>query len=205
EQGRDLFAFDNDLLLYDLTSAYFEGRLDHNAKAQHGYSRAHRPDCKQLCLGLVVNRDGFPLGWETLPGNRRDAPTLLPMIEALERRFGTSRRLLCFDRGLATEANLRELRQSQRPYVCATRRAVVREHLSVIRSGPWTVVQATASHEAAIEVHELPLLCLDGVRERWLLCRSAGCRLKEQQICDARLLKARQRLAKLQQQVAAGT
>jgi transposase len=205
EQGRDLFAFDNDLLLYDLTSTYFEGRLEHNAKAQRGYSRDHRPDCKQLCLGLVVNRDGFPLGWETLPGNRRDAPTLLPMITALERRFGTSRRLLCFDRGMATEANLRELRTSNRPYVCATRRAVVREHLPVIRSGPWTVVQATHQHEPAIEVHELPAQCHDGVSERWLLCRSAGCRLKEQQICEARSCKARQRLAKLQQQVAAGT
>jgi len=205
EQGRDLFAFDNDLLLYDLTSTYFEGRLEHNAKAQRGYSRDHRPDCKQLCIGLVVNRDGFPLGWETLPGNRRDAPTLVPMITALERRFGTSRRLLCFDRGMATETNLHQLRTSNRPYVCATRRAVVREHLPVIRRGPWTVVQVTHQHEAGIEVHELPAQCHDGVRERWLLCRSAGCRLKEQQICDARLLKARTRLAKLQQQVAAGT
>jgi transposase len=127
------------------------------------------------------------------------------MITALERRFGTSQRLLCFDRGMATEANLRELRTSNRPYVCATRRAVVREHLPVIRSSTWTVVQATAQHETAIEVHELPAQCPDGVSERWLLCRSAGCRLKEQQICDARLLKARTRLAKLQQQVAAGT
>lgn len=204
-QGRDLFAFTNDLLLYDLTSTYFEGRLEHNAKAQRGYSRDHRPDCKQLCLGLVVNRDGFPLGWETLAGNRRDAPTLLPMIVALEQRFGVSRRLLCFDRGMATEANLRELRQSKRPYVCATRRAVAREQLPPIRSGPWTVVQATARHEPAIEVQELAIRCHDGVNERWLLCRSAGCRLKEQQICDARLLKARQRLAKLQQHVVAGT
>jgi transposase len=205
DQGRDLFSFDNDLLLYDLTSTYFEGRLEHNPKAQRGYSRDHRPDCKQLCIGLVVNRDGFPLGWETLPGNRRDALTLLPMITALERRFGTRQRLLCFDRGMATEANLRELRQSQRPYVCATRRAVVRQHLPIIRRGPWTVVQATPAHEPAIEVYELPAECSADVRERWLLCRSAGCRLKEQQICDARLLKARQRLAKLQQQVAAGT
>jgi transposase len=205
DQGRNLFHFTNDLLLYDLTSTYFEGRLEHNTKAQRGYSRDHRPDCKQLCIGLVVNRDGFPLGWETLPGNRRDAATLLPMITALERRFGTSRRLLCFDRGMATEDNLRQLRTSNRPYVCATRRAVVRQHLPVIRSGPWTVVQAMVQHEAAIEVHELPAQCPDGVRERWLLCRSAGCRLKEQQICDARLLKARTRLAKLQQQVASGT
>ena len=205
EQGRDLFHFSNDLLLYDLTSTYFEGRLDDNPKAQRGYSRDHRPDCKQLTIGLVVNRDGFPSGWETWPGNRRDAPTLLPMIEALERRFGASRRLLCFDRGMATEANLRELRRSRRPYVCAVRRAAVRQYLPIIRGGPWTVVQATRRDEPAIEVHELPAQCHEGVSERWLLCRSAGCRLKEQQICDARLLKARQRLAKLQQQVAAGT
>jgi transposase len=205
DQGRDLFDFRNDLLLYDLTSTYFEGRLEHHAKAQRGYSRDHRPDCKQLCIGLVVNREGFPLGWETLAGNCREAPTLLPLIAALERRFGVSQRLLCFDRGMATEANLRDLRQSNHPYVCATRRAVVREHVPIIRSGPWTVVQVTQRQEVVIEVHELPVQCHDGVQERWLLCRSAGCRLKEQQICDARLLKARQRLAKLQQQVAAGT
>jgi transposase len=205
DQGRDLFAFRNDLLLYDLTSTYFEGRLDGNPKAQRGYSRDHRPDCKQRCIGLVVNRDGFPLGYESLAGNRRDATTLLPMITALEGRFGTCPRIICFDRGMATEANLRQLRQSQRPYLCATRRAVVRTHLPVIRSGPWTVVQTTHHDEPTIEVHELPNQSVDDVRERWLLCRSAGCRLKEQQICNARLLKARVRLAKLKQQVAAGT
>jgi len=205
DQGRDLFGFRNDLLLYDLTSTYFEGRLEHNGKARRGYSRDHRPDCKQLCIGLVVNRDGFPLGWETLAGNSRDAATLLPMIQALEDRFGASRRLLCFDRGMATEANLRALRRSRRPYVCAARRSVVREHLPAIRGGGWVVVQAGGPGEPAIEVQELPAHDPDGVRERWLLCRSAGCRLKERQICDARLLKARQRLARLQEQVAAGT
>lgn len=204
-RGRDLFAFRNDLLLYDLTSTYFEGRLDNNAKAQRGYSRDHRPDCKQLCIGLVVNREGFPLGYESLAGNRRDATTLMPMITALEGRFGNCPRIICFDRGMATEANLRELRQSQRSYLCATRRAVVRLHLPIIRSGPWTVVQTTHHHEPIIEVHELPSQCHEGVSERWLLCRSVGCRVKEQQICDARLQKARVRLAKLQQQVAAGT
>jgi transposase len=204
DQGRNLFAFRNDLLLYDLTSTYFEGRLDGNPKAQRGYSRDHRPDCKQLCIGLVVNREGFPLGYESLAGNRRDATTLLPMITALEGRFGACPRIICFDRGMATEANLRQLRQTQRPYLCATRRAVVRTHLPVIRSGPWTVVQTTHQDEPTIEVHELPSQFQENVRERWLLCRSAGCRLKEQQICAARLLKARTRLARLQQQVAAG-
>src|SRR5207302_6193639 len=116
EQARDLFHFQNDLLLYDLTSTYFEGRLDDNPKAQRGYSRDHRPDCKQLCIGLVVNREGFPLGFECLPGNSRDAATLTPLITTLEARCGGTRRVICFDRGMATEANLRHWRQSQRPY-----------------------------------------------------------------------------------------
>ena len=123
QQGRDLFHFANDLVLYDLTSSYFEGRLAGNPKAQRGYSRDHRPDCKQLCIGLAVNRSGFPLGFESLAGNRRDAQTLTPMIETLEARCGGVRRLVCFDRGMATEANLRSWRQSNRPYLCAVRRA----------------------------------------------------------------------------------
>jgi len=205
DQGRDLFALRNDLLLYDLTSTYFEGRMPRNPKAQRGYSRDHRPDCKQVCIGLVVNRDGFPLGYESWPGQARDAATLLPMLETLEARFGRSACIFCFDRGMATEANLRLLRQSQRPYLCATRRAVVRQHLPVIRSGVWTVVRTTPAQEPTIEVQELPSQCHGDVTERWLLCRSAGCRLKEQQMYLARLEKARQRLGKLQAQVVAGT
>ena len=205
ERGRDLFHFQNDLLLYDLTSTYFEGRLEDNPKAQRGYSRDHRPDCKQLCIGLVVNRDGFPLGYESLPGNRADSTTLLPMIQTLEARFGPCPRIVCFDRGMATEANLGQLRRTKRSYLCGSRRAVVRQHLPVIRSGPWTVVRSSAAEQPTIEVHELPSQCPEDVTERWLLCRSAGCRLKEQQMYDARLAKARQRLAKLQTQVAAGT
>lgn len=207
EQGRDLFHFTNDLLLYDLTSTYFEGRMANNPKAQRGYSRDHRPDCKQLCIGLVVNREGFPLGYESLAGKARDAATLWPMIDTLEARFGRASRILCFDRGMATEANLRRLRQSQRPYLCATRRAVVRQHLPAIRTRAWTIVRTTQAHEPTIEVQELPATpsAAGEMPERWLLCRSAGCRLKEQQMYQARLNKARQRLAKLQAQVVAGT
>jgi transposase len=207
QQGRDLFHFQNDILLYDLTSTYYEGRMANNPKAQHGYSRDHRPDCKQLCVGLVVNREGFPLGYESLAGKTRDAATLWPMLETLEARFGRSSRIVCFDRGMATEANLRRLRQSQRPYLCATRRAVVRQHLPAIRSQAWTIVRTTHGQEPTIEVQELPATeSVPGeMPERWLLCRSAGCRLKEQQMYLARLDKARQRLAKLQAQVIAGT
>jgi transposase len=205
QQGRDLFHFDNDLLLYDLTSTYFEGRLAHNPKAQRGYSRDHRPDCKQLCLGLVVNRQGFPLGFESLAGNTRDAATLTPLIAALEARCGGGRRVVCFDRGMATEANLRHWRQTNRLYLCAVRRAVTRQYLSAIRQSPWQTVRGPDQGDPLIEVQSLPSQVHDGVSERWLLCRSAGCQLKERQMFEARLSKARQGLARLQAQVAAGT
>lgn len=204
-QGRDLFGFDTDLLLYDLTSTYFEGRMEGNPKAQRGYSRDHRPDCKQLCIGLVVNRAGFPLGFEVLNGKARDAATLNPMIETLEARCGGSQRIVCFDRGMATEANLRHWRQTKRTYLCAVRRAVTRQHLAAIRDGIWQTVQERGPGEPTIEVQPLPDQECDGVRERWLLCRSAGSQLKERQMSDARLTKTRTKLARLCAQVIAGT
>jgi transposase len=225
EQGRDLFAFDNDLILYDLTSTYFEGHMAGNAKAQRGYSRDHRPDCKQLCIGLAVNRVGFPLGFEVLNGKARDAATLTPAIEKLEARCGGTKRIVCFDRGMATEANLRHWRLTKRTYLCAVRRAVTRQHLPAIRTGAWQTVQARGPTdrgptdrgptdrgptdrgptEPTIEVQALPDQECDGVRERWLLCRSAGCQLKERQMFEARLAKARANLMRLQAQVADGT
>ena len=204
QQGRDLFHFTNDIVLYDLTSTYFEGRMAGNPKAVRGYSRDHRPDCKQLCIGMAVNQDGFPLGYESLAGNARDAQTLTPAIEKLEARCGGARRIVCFDRGMATEANLRHWRQTSRPYLCAVRRCLVRPHLQQIRQGPWQVIRRH-DHEPAIEVQELPTQENDGVRERWILCRSAGCQLKERQIFEARLGKARDKLARLRAQVTAGT
>lgn len=204
-QGHDLFGFDTDLLLYDLTSTYFEGRMAGNPKAQRGYSRDHRPDCKQLCIGLVVNRAGFPLGFEVLSGKARDAATLNPMIEKLEARCGGSQRIVCFDRGMATEANLRHWRQTKRTYLCAVRRAVTRQHLAAIRDGAWQTVQQRGPTEPTIEVQPLPDQDCDGVSERWLLCRSAGCQRKERQMSDARLSKARANLARLAAQVATGT
>ena len=204
-KGRELFDFANDLILYDLTSTYFEGRMAGNPKAQRGYSRDHRGDCKQLCIGLVVNGDGFPLGFETLAGNSRDAQTLTPLITALEERCGGTRGLVCFDRGMATEANLHHWRQTQRHYLCAVRRKVTRSYLETIRQGPWQSLRERGPHEPSIEVLELPSQEVDGRSERWLLCRSAGCQLKERQIFETRLSRAREKLTKLQAQVAAGT
>src|SRR5262249_49760017 len=95
--------------------------------------------------------------------------------------------------------------QTRRRYLCAVRRAVTRQYLSVIRTGPWQSVRDPGNAAPAIAVQALPDQEADGVRERWLLCRSAGCQLKERQMFEARLAKARARLARLQAQVAAGT
>ena len=123
-----------------------------------------------------MNREGFPLGYESLAGKTRDAATLWPMLGTLEARFGRASRIVCFDRGMATEANLQRLRQSQRLYLCATRRAVVRQHLPAIRSQAWTIVRTTHAQEPTIEVQELPAAgpVPGEMPERWLLCRSAA-------------------------------
>ena len=114
------------------------------------------------------------------------------MITTLEARCGGTRRVVCFDRGMATEANLRLWRQTQRPYLGAPRRAITRHYLAAIREGPWQTVRGQP--EADIAVQPLADHVLDGVRERWLLCRSAGCQLKERQMFETRLTKARERL-----------
>src|SRR5213594_692867 len=84
----ELFALDYDLLLYDVTSTYFEGQAEGNPLAQRGYSRDHRPDCKQVCLALVVTRDGVPLGYQVFAGNRVDVTTVQEIVDAMEARYG---------------------------------------------------------------------------------------------------------------------
>src|SRR5439155_396928 len=86
----ELFALDYDLLLYDVTSIYFEGLAEANPLARRGHSRDHRPDCKQVCLALVVTREGMPLGYEVFAGNRTDVTTVEEIVEAMEARYGRS-------------------------------------------------------------------------------------------------------------------
>ena len=111
QRWKDLFGATFDLLLYDLTSTYFEGAADAVPKAQRGYSRDHRPDCKQLVLALVVTPEGFPLTYEVFPGNRLDRTTLEHILDTIEAKFGKARRLWVFDRGIVSEDNLELLRQ----------------------------------------------------------------------------------------------
>ena len=112
-----------DLLLYDLTSTYFEGLAEENDLAKRGYSRDHRRDCKQVVLALIVTRDGFPLAHHTLAGNTQDVQTVKKIVTEVEKRFGKTQRIWVMDRGMISEETLAFLRKSERKYLLATRRS----------------------------------------------------------------------------------
>ena len=102
-----LFDLDYDLLLYDVTSTYFEGECAANDLAKRGYSRDSRPDCSQVCIGLVVTTDGIPLGYEVFAGNRHDSTTVEEVVEAMEKKYGRANRIWVMDRGMVSEENLK--------------------------------------------------------------------------------------------------
>src|SRR2546422_4066889 len=108
----ELFDLDYDLLLYDVTSTYFEGEAKRNELAQRSYSRDHRPDCKQVNIALVVSRAGMPLGYGLFAGNRNDVTTLEEIVEQIEQRYGKARRSWVLDRGMVSEENVRYLKQA---------------------------------------------------------------------------------------------
>ena len=114
---RDLFNVSFEVLLYDLTSTYFESDppLDENDKRRHGYSRDHRPDCVQIVIALIVTPEGLPLAYEVLPGNTSDSTTLRAFLARIERQYGKAQRVWCMDRGIPTEALLQEMRHSDPP------------------------------------------------------------------------------------------
>jgi len=113
----ELFAIQNEVLLYDVTSTYFEGLAEANPQAKRGYSRDHRPDCKQVCIALVVSFDGFPLGYEVFAGNTHDSKTLQTIVATMEARHGMVGRVWIADRGMASADNLAWLRQTGRRYI----------------------------------------------------------------------------------------
>jgi hypothetical protein len=123
----ELFALDYDLLLYDVTSTYFEGQAARNPLAQRGHSRDHRPDCKQVCVALVVSREGMPVGYELFAGNRTDVTTVEEIVEAMEARYGLAHRIWVMDRGMTSEDNLTWLREGGRRYLVGTPKSELRK------------------------------------------------------------------------------
>src|SRR3989442_15314530 len=116
----ELFALDYDLLLYDVTSTYFEGLAAGNPLAQRGYSRDHRPDCKQLNIALVVTRGGLPVGYELFAGNRTDVTTVQEIVETMEDRYRTAERIWVMDHVMTSRQNLAWLHATSRRYLIGT-------------------------------------------------------------------------------------
>ena len=142
---RDLFNASFDVLLYDLTSTYFEADppFPEGDKRRHGYSRDHRPDCVQVIIALVVTPDGLPLAYEVLPGNTADNTTLRGFLDRIERQYGKARRIWLMDRGVPTEAVLAEMRAAAPPvqYLVGTPKGRLSRLEQQLLAKPWVAAR----------------------------------------------------------------
>ena len=168
-----LFDLKYDLLLYDITSTYFEGQGAANEEAALGYSRDHRPDCKQVCIALVVSREGISLGYEVFGGNRADATTVEDIVAKIEAQYGSLGRIWVMDRGMVSEKNLAYLRAGGRQYIVGTPRSQLKRFERELLMGDWQQVRV------GLEVKRCP--SPDG-KENFILCRSTARTIKERQI-----------------------
>src|SRR5271167_1717408 len=132
-----MFKLEYDVLLYDLTSSYFEGLAEENELAKRGYSRDHRSDCKQVVIALIVTREGFPLAHQTFAGNTRDLKTVQHIVNAIESRFGKSERVWVMDRGMIDEDSVAFLSEEGRRYLLSTRRHALQEFQSELTNTGW--------------------------------------------------------------------
>lgn len=191
----ELFDLDYDLLLYDVTSTYFEGEAAANPLAQRGYSRDHRPDCKQVNIALVVSREGIPLGYELFAGNRADVTTLEEIVERTERLYGQANRIWVMDRGMVSQANVEYLKRGGRRYIVGTPKSMLKRFEQELLAQSW--------HEVR-EGLEVRLCATPGAEnnddsETFILCRSAERREKEQAMharFEQRIEKGLEALAK---------
>jgi transposase len=167
----ELFALDYDLLLYDVTSTYFEGQALRNPQAQRGHSRDHRPDCKQVCIALVVTREGMPLGYEVFAGNRTDVTTIEEIVGTMEARYGIANRIWVMDRGMTSAENIAWLQRTGRRYLVGTPKSELRK---------WSRQIAEAQEWRTVREDIEAKLCPspDG-QETFVLCRSVDRREKE--------------------------
>lgn len=167
----ELFQLEYDLLLYDITSTYFEGTCEDNEAARFGYSRDKRSDCKQVCIGLVVSREGMPLGYELFAGNRADVSTVKEIVEKIERQYGKAKRIWVMDRGMVSEKTLALLRSEGRRYIVGTPRGHLRQFEEQLSSEEgW---------EKITEGLSAKLIVAEEGKEWFVLCRSEARGSKE--------------------------
>jgi len=204
----ELFGLEYDLLLYDVTSTYIEGEGAGNDQMRRGYSRDQRPDCKQVCIALVVTRCGMPLGYEVFDGNRSDVTTVVEIVTGIEKRYGKANRIWVMDRGMMSAANIEFLKQDGRRYILGANRASLKKHEQELLKDDWHLIRD------GLEVKLCP--SEDGT-ETYILCRSRDRGSKERAIHDkfekriedgltrmaAGCLKTKQKVAAVERRVGA--
>jgi transposase len=190
EKYRDWFGVQFEFLLYDVTSTYFEGQALGNEKAARGYSRDHRPDCKQVNIGLVVTPEGLPIGYEIFAGNTADVTTVEEMVELMEEKYGQPKRLWVMDRGMVSEDNVDFLRQRQARYIVGTPKSQLKAfEAQLLEKENWTEVREGV--EVKLVAHPD-----GGTDEQYVLCRSSARRQKEAAMIELARKRLRAQLDK---------
>jgi transposase len=192
----ELFGCRFDFLFYDITSTYFEGSAQGNPRAKRGYSRDGRPDCPQVCIGLVTTREGLPVAFEIFDGNRPDVTTTQEMVGIMEAKYGKANRVWVMDRGMVSEDNLEFLRSSGARYVVGTPKSLLKKFEHQLLEQNWENVQA------GVEVKLCH--CPEGTDETFVLCRCAGRKEKENAILNRFVDRLETRLGQLAEQAQAG-
>src|SRR5881227_3984968 len=207
DEEKTLFNLDDTVYLYDLTSTYFEGQATANPQAKRGYSRDKRPDCKQVVVGLVLDRDGFPKAHEIFDGNTQDRRSLDQMLDALEKRTGKKLgATVIVDRGMAFEENLEQIRKRQLHYLVAGRQSERNQWLEELENDDgWEQVHRTPSPRNPFQKKTR----VEIKRQQkgdivYLLCRSEGREEKDRAIREKQEAKLIADLNRLQQRVAKG-
>jgi transposase len=192
----ELFGASFDFLFYDITSTYFEGTAKRNPQAKRGYSRDRRPDCPQVCIGLVTSREGLPLAYEIFDGNRPDVTTPREMVEMMELKYGKANRVWVMDRGMVSEDNLSYLRSSGARYLVGTPKSLLKKFERQLLEKDWKEVQP------GVDVR----LCRSpqGTNETFILCRSVRRKEKENAIVNRFVTLLESQLLKLAEQAQAG-
>ena len=185
QKWADLFGADFEVLLYDLTSTYFEGEMEQNPKARRGYSRDGRPGCVQLVIALVITPDGFPLAYEVMNGNTADNSTLREFLTKIETAYGKARRVWVMDRGIPSEAALQEMRAPERQpyYLVGTPKGRINQHEKKWLDLPWQKVRDSV--EVKLYEHE---------GELYVLAKSGGRQAKENAMRRKRLTRLLRKL-----------
>jgi transposase len=192
----ELFGTSFDFLFYDITSTYFEGSAKGNPQAKRGYSRDGRPDCPQVCIGLVTTKEGLPLAYEIFDGNRADVTTTQDMVEIMEKKYGKAGRIWVMDRGMVSEDNLKYLRSNCARYLVGTPKSMLKKFEQQLLDQSWEEVQPGVD----VKLCRSP----EGAEETFILCRSLGRKEKENAILNRFVTRLEASLASLVEQAQKG-